>query len=284
MSVAPEDAIKQMKERLLRIIALVTFVPFALFAWLKIDAQLIRTFVVQSDPNLIITITLAAYLLLWKFGLTNDLIAQARLYTKAPNDGQLSRTAWGAVAVLFAVFLTICAFNHFGWLTPAGTAILFTILFLADFIGWFSLKSMVRPVVEESRRTYTVLGDHVKLFQLEATRQLVTGHWKILRGLCGGAILAVLLVCTQSPDVFARLASLIGVDALQTLVAWGIVLYVVLMEGCIWYLRLRHRCLCEAAEVLGKSYDLTPKSQPVTPSAGGAMAGSPYEPGHAPVT
>jgi hypothetical protein len=238
----------------------VTGIPLTVFCFLKLGPYTVLL-CTKSEPDFLLSVTLAFSLFSWASGCPLDLKAQCRLYTHDPRRGFLIRSgSFAAIGLLFLIFCALSALHHFNRMTPDYLVWLFVGLWAVDHFGWLLfLRPQVNRAAALAEREYETAGEYAKLEQLRITRASIAGWWKWARNVCGAAVLGVLVACTQSPVVSARLAELVGAPALQTLAALGVLVYVCLMEGWIWHVRLRRAHQCRAVADLDRRYYFSPK-------------------------
>jgi hypothetical protein len=229
------------------------------FTWLKLrnlSASDILTLISDASAGDVIwKAALIIYFFAWVWGTLWDVGLQERVYLEAPNKG---RMPWQAVAIaaaisaLAAILVWVNTFVQF-----VGALALFTIV---DHAAWRYLVSFLRPMIQLAREEYRRSSDEIGLEQVQLVEHQICGTWKWWRAIVGviGIFIMLALALAMSPET--------SVKAGPVELPWGfvqavsILLWVLIMESWLWYVRIVTNVGVDTLENLRDKYRLAPRT------------------------
>ena len=204
-----------------------------LFSWLELKSVPIGEIVGSVSGDLLTKIALSLYYLSWVAGLINDVDEQEKAYSKAPNQGRFPWTK--------GICGNGCHCRCFALLCVIRSAIWFSIVlaaFLAvNVVGYRYIRSLIMPVIANSRREYTENEDYNGVVKLKIVETYMTGSWQWWR--FGYAAFGIGIIMAMS---FSRLPQVLnslypGIPS-GTYVALSVLSYVITVEGWMWAMRI----------------------------------------------
>jgi hypothetical protein len=205
------------------------------FGWLKFrGVDLIG--VLHSVPaDFVLKLAMALYFASWIAGLLSDLADMEFVLVKSPSPVhvKVGGTLVGILtAIAFGLLCYVETMQHF--------SIALLVLLVINTIGWLYLTRIVLPAAESiSHSFYTSQGRMLRLEQLNIVcRHFQGGSWQLIRLTLG---LLAAITMTVLSHKYAVLA--LEVQVIQTygdiLSASVFLVYVLVLEGWIWFMRMR---------------------------------------------
>ena len=234
------------------------------FTWLKLRnlsaSDIVKLFSDASAGDIVWKAALIIYFFAWVWGTLWDVGLQERVYLEAPNKGKLPWQAVAiaaAIAIVAAVLLWVDTFVRL-----VGALALFTI---TDHAAWrYMVGSLFKPMIQLARDEYYRLNDAIGLEQLQLVEHLICGAWKWWRASVGVIWIFIMLALalTLSPESSIKT----GRAELPSgfVQAASILLWVLLMEIWLWYVRVVTKVGVDTLETLREKYRLAPLPAPHT--------------------
>jgi hypothetical protein len=234
------------------------------FTWLKLrnlSASDIVTLISDASVGDVVwKAALIIYFFAWAWGTLWDVGLQERVYLEAPNKGRLPWQAVAiaaAISIVAAVLLCVDTFVQL-----VGALALFTTL---DHAAWrYLVGSIFKPLIQLARDEYRRSDDAIGLEQLQLVEYQICGTWKWWRAIVGVVWIFIMLALALvlSPESSIR----VGRAELPSgfVQAASILLWVLLMEIWLWYVRMVTKVGVDTLETLREKYRLAPLPAPHT--------------------
>ena len=230
------------------------------FTWLKLRdlsaSDILKLVSDASAGDVVWKAALIVYFFAWVWGTLWDVGLQERVYLEAPNKGKMP---WQAVAIAIAISILAAVLVWADTFVQFVAALaLFTTV---DHAAWRYLVSFLRPMIELAREEYRRLDDEIGLEQLKLVEHQICGTWKWWRAIAGviGIFVMLALALEMPPESSLRAGP---VD-----LPWGfvqavsILLWVLLMEISLWYVRIVAKVGVDTLENLREKYRLAPRAR-----------------------
>jgi hypothetical protein len=220
-----------------------------LFGWLRFRGVDVLPVVRSLPATILLRGSLVLYYFSWLLGATFDTDTQELVYRTPPRKkGEIPTSAVVTMLVLAVVFAVLCAITSFRQF------LMFLALFwLLDHLAWRYLATkLLPPVFRASAAQYGEEKDAARIDQLAFVKVYHTGRWK-WRRLITGVVMLLILNIMANTAVMEQLASRIQVSA-DTILAAGVALYLLLVEGWAWIMRLQTRVAIQTIERLRPHY------------------------------
>src|SRR5216683_1299656 len=229
-----------------------------LFGYLQLKDIQIEGVVDKLNPDILRRITLFIYYSCWVAGATFDTNIMEDVYYVEADRARLPVSA----IILIVAFGVVTALLLWIAGNDEGFAILLDIFFAYNIIGFVYILRYTRPISDASRDTYQRGQKYVSLIRLSIVSQYLRGTWQWWRFLTGIMILAALNVMCFSTVSGRLLAEFIthwlpilnAVMVLQLLPSVLLLVFVVVIEGWIWYKRLVTAVSLSIVDRLGRTY------------------------------
>jgi hypothetical protein len=223
-----------------------------IFGWLKLQGVPLPRLESDGVALLLLRLALVIYYFAWLSGVLFDTRVEEEVLYAAPQKGKIPPIAYGICVLVVVVFGVLCWVKNY----PQFIVVL-TFFWVVDILGWryYLVARLIQPAMQESLETYKAEGAY---FLVEQARQLeayIAGSWKWARFWAGLGFIGVLAVLafTRGAEIVAQRAGFLSASALLSL---GILLWVLSMEGWIWYHRLRSTFVIRYLEEMKTRYRL----------------------------
>jgi hypothetical protein len=209
-------------------------------------------------------VTLFAYYLFWIFGTTYDTNVQEDVYEI---EAALSPLPATAVLLMF-LFGAVAALLLWAASNDKLFSISLDIFFFFNIGGLFYVQWYVTPIIKKSRQSYDSRRKYTERIELSIVSDYMLGNWHWLRFLIGGIVLTVLNLVSFNRSI-ATWISVAPVPwlppfstgrVLDLLPSLLLLLFVLLMEGWIWYKRIVMIVSLSLINRLNDGYSIEPKS------------------------
>lgn len=220
-----------------------------LFGWLRLRGVEVLPVVRTLPAMLLLRASLVLYYSSWLAGATFEINTQELVYARAPTSkGQLPMIAIVTIGVIVALFTILCAITSFPQF------LLFLMLFwLVNILAWrYLITRLLPPVWRASSAYFYELNNAAKLDQLAFVRVYLTGRWQRARFVTGFLLLLVVNSAVQT-GVSSRLAAQFGF-AEDAVLAFAVAIFLAIVEGWVWMMRLRTRIAIDTIEQLHHRY------------------------------
>lgn len=199
-------------------------------------------------------VALLFYYSSWILGAYFDLGMQKEVY-KVPRERKLT---WRDACTMLGVAIAFCALGFF-LDRPVILYALLAILWVVNVFAWrYLVEHVVTEIASQSEQRYQTRNQYLKQAKLSAVRNYIGGSWQWWRFGAGGVLIAGLL----GVSLFgARIPAPSGASQASTLlvVMSLFLLFVVIVEGWMWFKRLTTVVLLTELDRLGADYELTPR-------------------------
>ena len=246
--------VKKMSDLLKLLVWLVALFLPLLFGWLRFHGTDVVRIARETQTDILLKVALSVYFLSWCAGLTWDTNDQEMLYTVAPDEGRLRFGGIVIMILLLVVFIMLCFVESFDLF--AGLLGVFLVI---NVTGWRYIISKVTPVIVASFREYETENEFADLESLRVLNGFMTGAWQWWRFAVGFSLIAFINLIAFYPP-FAQIVSQ-SMSGLPTefLLAIGTFSFIVVMEGWIWYQRIRTRATFSLIQEYSDRYELISK-------------------------
>lgn len=222
------------------------------FGWLKFRGVDVVGVVTTIPSSFILKLAMAIYFASWIAGLVSDISDLEYVFVKAPRPihVKIGGTALGSLVVMN--FATLCYVETM----TTFSLVLFSLVFV-NVCGWLYLTRIALPAADTSSRKY--YSQMKKLFALECLNivyiKYQRGNWQILRFALGFLLSGIIIAFAFQNQLFA--AKIAAVQRYGDLLsAMLFLVYVLLFEGWIWFMRMRTKGGLALLSALESSYDL----------------------------
>jgi hypothetical protein len=247
-----KTALSRMARRIRTLVRVLAGGLALIFGWLKLRGVPFPRLESDAVAHLLLRSALVIYYFAWLAGVVFDTRVEEEVLYAAPQKGKIPPIAVGICILVVVVFGLLC------WVdTYRQFIVLLAFFWVVDILGWryYLVAHLIRPAMQESLDTYKAEGAY---FLVEQARQLdayITGSWKWARFGVGLGFIGVLAVLafTRGAEIVAQRANFLSVSSLLSL---GILLWVLCMEGWIWYHRLRSTFIIRYLEEMKARYRL----------------------------
>ncbi len=225
-----------------------------LFGWLTFQGVDFVKVGRQLEVELLLKLSLALYFLSWSVGVgweTNDIESY---YALPPNRGRLPRGAFAAIVFLLAVFAVLCFVDSFKWFAMA-----LGLLWALNLLGWLYLRLVMRPALADSLDLYEKSKKYDRLESLLVFNELNQGPWHYWRFVAGFLLVAFLNLMAFSP-LSETLGDQAGGIPGDVVLALSVLCFILVVEGWIWFKRIRARNGFRLIASLAEKYELCPKT------------------------
>ena len=220
------------------------------FAYLKLQ-NIILPIAQKIETRILLEFALCLYFTCWVVGANFDTDFQEKAYVVAPDIDWIPMVGLSsAIAALFAIMCCVTAFWQFAMLLAA--------LWGLNYYCFQFILKMIRPVVNASKETYRAGGQFAERAKLDLVEEFMLGSWQQWRFAFGG-LLIVGINILELPHLASRLGAAIGGLDGEFVVALSILAFIVLMEGWIWFMRLRCRIARGEIKKLAAKYQFVLK-------------------------
>jgi hypothetical protein len=231
------------------------------FGWLQISGTEVLSMVKSIPGRFVFRFAMIVYYACWVNGAIFDTHYQDSVYVNVSK----ARVIFGAVIA------TIALAAMFGFLCACDTYRQFcvglAVFFLVNLAGWVYIVKWIAPkAIEESELQYLKNNSHVDVERLGIVAlDYTSGPWQWYRFAMGAGLILVMngLAFSNMTSGLSKILWGISPDMIQSL---SMLLFVVAMEGWIWYMRLRLSIGLGLLKGIDESYELTPK-QDADPAA-----------------
>lgn len=228
--------------------------PPLLFGWLKFQGVDFIYLSKQLSVELLLKLSMALYYLSWSLGMAWETSDAESIYAVPPNRGRVPWVGFVVIGAMAVLFVVLCLVSSFKWLAPA-----LAVFWAADWMGWIYLVSVVRPAVLDSLKMYEETRKYDRLENLLVFAELNQGAWKVWRYAAGVCLLVVIHVLAFTP-LPQMIGDVVGGIPGDVVLAISVLLFILVMEGWIWFKRARARTSYGLIGNLVSKYDLTPKT------------------------
>lgn len=222
------------------------------FGWLKFRGVDVISVLHSVPADFVLKLAMALYFASWIAGLLSDLADMEYVLVKSPSPlhVRIGGTFLGAMtAIAFGVLCYVQTIQHF--------SVSLLLLLVINLFGWLYLTRFVLPPAESiSQDFYAAQGRILRLEQLNIVcRRFQAGNWQLVR-LAIGILAAVAM--TLLSHQYTKLAS--DVQFFQKhgeiLSASVFLTYVLILEGWIWFMRMRVKGGLGLLVEIEQSYEL----------------------------
>ena len=205
------------------------------FGWLKFRGVDVVGVLHSVPADFVLKLAMALYFASWIAGLLSDLSDMEFVLVKSPSPlhVKVGGTLLGAMTALaFGVLCYVQTLQHF--------SIALLVLLIINIFGWLYLTRIVLPPAESiSQQFYTSQGRMLRLEQLNIVcRRFQAGSWQLLRltlGLLAAVAMTAMSHKYTMPDSNVEFLQKHG-DIISASV---FLTYVMILEGWIWFMRMR---------------------------------------------
>jgi len=247
-------------------VTIVATILFGTFVWLQWRNYLTNTdFLDSIDKSLIIKVALGIYYFSWVYACRFDLKVQEDVYLKDPNKGTLPRSFfWLTPLFLVGGGALLWAADHDVYYL----AIFMSVFFVIDSVTWVALRNWAVPIAEATKKHFERNPNrYFYAERIDVVRNLLCGNYQIYRHIVLFALLvgfdAIALFEQPRAEVAAivhRLDSGIPVGSIIYLMpALSLLVYVVVCEGSMWFMRARAKLALHIIDRLYRKYRLIPR-------------------------
>lgn len=224
------------------------------FFWLKFQNTHIGI-TTDLTSDILFKTTLGIYFSCWVFGLIIDANFQEEFYKKSLNIKNVIVST-----ISFAIILTFLYGLLCFWTNSYQKFFLLLLLFLVfDFIGWLVLTIRIIPkTIEDSLTEYKNAKEYGSFFSLNIVKEHIAGRWRFYRFIAGFIFILIIGIILFTP-INIYLCKQINITSPDLIMAISFLIYVIGMEGYIYYRRIHTRISISAIEKLMKEYKINLK-------------------------
>ncbi len=256
VEIGKSDAVDRLARTTRRVVKVVAILLPAVVAGLSLRDVTVQTVVdVLTRSNEVVwRVAILLYFASLVFGAYSDIDDQARVFRVAPRMGQLPLPAI-AIILMLGIIGGIVAYS---WSFEV-FAIALTAFWVVWILGWkFMVGAVTAPMVGDSRAIYTRNNDYAGIERTRVVEDFLAGRWHIARFLAGGAILLMLLGLSLARHQNIAALPIVGALNWETLKAFGLLFFVLVMESWIWAKRIKMKALLMGLDQLARRYRFTP--------------------------
>jgi len=231
------------------------------FTWYNVLGAIAQT---QEAADIIGNLAWSLYVAAWTSGSLWDTSVQRNAYRRVPMS---KAPMLGGVVIGMIALLLVAIYYHAVKHThvvkqPRIMATALAVLWLLDYLGWrYLLRKVVYPAVDMSTETYQREGRFFELEQLKVVTDRIAGHWKWWRFGVGTILLVGLVYVAYRGvpwPVLQRIASVTEPVSQDLVLSVIFLVFVLVIEGWMLFIRLRAEARVSLLEKLAESYALTP--------------------------
>jgi hypothetical protein len=157
-----------------------------------------------------------------------------------------------SIALMFTLLLYSPKFIY--------VAIFLFLFWLIDLISYhYFMKYKINPLLYESKKEYEKIESAWSLLRLNTTEKYIAGKWKLIRYYVGFIILFLLILFSFENSISTFFNSLIGIRTNDFISAFIFLLFVVGMEGWIWFYRIKTKITMSIISKHEELYSLVKK-------------------------
>jgi uncharacterized protein YbaR (Trm112 family) len=224
------------------------------FAWLKFQDVDFVSLGSRLDVDFLLKFSIAVYYLSWCLGAPWEVTDMESFYADAPNRGRIPVAVYMWIALLLGVAAVLCFVHSFTVLAPILAG-----FWAANVIGWTYRGSVVNPTVNTSILKYEEFQKYDKLESLLVFNELNGGTWHWWRFGAGAVMLGCVNLLAFSP-LSQILGDAVGGVPGDVILALGVLSFILLVEGWIWFQRIQSRRCYRLITKLTEKYDFSLKT------------------------
>ena len=205
------------------------------YGWLKFKGFDFHPVINQVSTELLIKLSLSIYYFSWWFGATLDGSDQGIVFQKVINNGKVPKLGIFTAITVAISFFILCAY----WESQILPTILM-IFWIINFIQWkVFTKYVMRPYYNQNQEFYSKLKNQLIRKRFDIVYSFLYSNWQYYRFLVGFIFLiptVILTISNKYNDFFVK-----NLKEKQFIIALLILLFVLIVEGWIWYYRLKRK-------------------------------------------
>jgi hypothetical protein len=239
-----------------RLIAGILIVLPSYFAWLSVKSTSLdqaMTVLAHKDLN-IWKLFGFVYFFSWILGAHSDINDQENVYVAGREGGKIPIPGILVVVALALAgwgLLSAASFEHF--------ALALALFMAVYFVSWaYMHRVIVGPLAEASIQAYAARNDFPGAEKVKALRHFLLGRWQVVRFAVGGVFALVMLLIAAAK--YFGLAPFANLDETfwTAAQAIGLLVFVLVMDGWLWFMRVRMKAALNAVDLLKGKYRLEP--------------------------
>jgi len=241
---------KKIYKRTKKIIGYSGALLLLIFGWLELSNLPIVQIFNDQYSNWILRFSLIIYFAAWTTGPIIDMDAEEKVLEYVPNKDRLGFSSYAFIFVIVILFGALCYVSDFLYFD-----LILTAFFILNIISWVFLKDkFLKTAFEESNKKYIADGLYLKSECLKILNNYLYGNWQIKRFIAGFIVLILInfLVFTNLSNYISEK---IGLNSSQFIKGIGVLIFIAVMEGWIWYIRIKRWFLLSYIDELNDKYE-----------------------------
>lgn len=226
------------------------------YGFLQLSGVEVGPFINDEFANVLMKIALFIYYLAWLNGLLMDLKDEEAIFILPPNKGKFTASAVVMILCIAIFFFLLCLFK-----SKQIFALFLDVFMIINILSWRFLINFISDSVKDNKEFYNSENKHFKFIYLRLmVDDYLKGSWQWWRFGVGVVILIGLniLVFTDLAQVISTDLKLTSVELVKAIV---FILFILVSEGWIWYMRLQRRISIELIDSLDEEYYLAKRNK-----------------------
>jgi len=214
-----------------------------------------RTFFNDTFSTYLYMLSIIIYFFSWLWGVTFDIKDQKKVVVKNPYEGRYPKHAIIMFVILAALFIALILSPSF--------KIFSILLLLLVFINMLSWRFVLLPIAKQTlglniielKKTHNTHGLHL----LNCIRTHIFGVWQWYRFYVG-LLIIIIIILSYYTSLTEIISSLIKIKSTNIIISSLIFVYVVIIEGWIWFIRIRRTLQMRTIENLNSDHPFISQS------------------------
>ncbi len=215
-----------------------------------------RTFFNDNFSTYLYMLSIIIYFFSWLWGVTFDIKDQKKVVFKNPYEGRYPKSAIIMFVILATIFIALILSPSYKFFS-----ILLLLLVIINMLSWrFVLLPIAKHTLDvniiDLKKTHETHG----LYLLNCIRTYMFGVWQWYRFYVGLFLVMILIVLSYYTSLTEFISSLIQINSTNIIISSLIFAYVVIIEGWIWFIRIRRTLQMRTIEDLNSNYPFITES------------------------
>lgn len=222
------------------------------FGFLQISGIEVDVFKNDEFADTLMKITLLIYYLGWLNGTLMDLKDEEAIFILPPNKGKFTISAIVMLISLAILFFFLCSFK-----SKQIFAMILDAFMILNIYSWRYLIKFISTSVQENKEFYNSDNKHFKFIYLRLmVDEYLEGNWQWWRFGVGTFILIGINVLVFT-DISLVISADLKLKSAELVKAIGFMIFVIVTEAWIWYMRIQRRTSIELIDSLDEDYYLS---------------------------